>query len=335
MGELADLGASTGGIWTRRQALAATTRGRVDAMVRRGQWVAPWPGVYGDGGIAMDLERRAFAALLACDSGQPVVTVDEQEIRAVACGRLAARLHELPLVDDDDPATGHQEHLLDDVAVGWGAAPLQTVTADGSVRVLTRHRRALPSDAVTRLPSGLWVTSYARTILDCSMLLRPDALVCLLDAALHRRLVTPEELDGAGGAPPPAAGVDRLRTAVSLSDGRAESPLETLARLVLLPHLPGLVPQLRLRAGSGRILARFDLADRRLRLAVEADGQAGHAGRPMAAKDQRRDRMSDARGWRTERCTWFETRSGQEALVRRVLEAARAQALRHNLPLTA
>jgi hypothetical protein len=335
MDELADLGACTGGMWTRRQALAATTRGRIDAMVRRGQWVAPWPGVYGDGGIAMDLERRAFAALLACDSGQPVVTVGEQEIKAVACGRLAARLHDLPLVDDDDPATGRQEHLLEDVAVRWGAAPLRTATPDGSVRVLTRHRRALPSDAVTCLPSGLWVTSYVQTIVDCSMLLRPDALVCLLDAALHRALLTPDELDALVARRRRQPGVDRLRTAVCLSDGRAESPHETLTRLVLLPHLPGLVPQQRLRAGSGRILARFDLADRRLRLAVEADGQAGHAGGQMAAKDQRRDRMSDARGWRTERCTWFETRRDQDALVRRMLEAARAQAQRHGLPLAA
>jgi hypothetical protein len=311
MGELADLGASTGGIWTRRQALTATTRGRVDALVRRGQWVAPWPGVYGDGGIDMDLERRAFAALLACDSGQPVVTVGEQEVRAVACGRLAARLHDLPLVDDDDPATGRQEHLLDDVAVAWGAAPLRTVDVGGSVRVLTRHRRELSPDAVTCLPSGLWVTSFVQTIVDCSLLLRQDALVCLLDAALHRRLVTPEELDTAVEGRRRQPGVDRLRTAVTLSDGRAESPHETLTRLVLLPHLPGLEPQQRLHASSGRVLARFDLADRRLRLAVEADGVAGHAGTQMAAKDQRRDRMSDARGWRTERCTWFETRRGQ------------------------
>lgn len=121
-----------------------------------------------------------------------------------------------------------------------------------------------------------------------------------------------------------------LRTAVRLADGRAESPHETLTRLVLQPHLPGLVPQHRLRDDGGRVLARFDLGDPTLRLAVEADGRAGHEGPAMAARDRRRDRACDARGWRTERVVWFETRCRQEALVRRVLQAAREQQRRHS-----
>ncbi|MEX2289611.1 MAG: hypothetical protein WD794_04700 [Mycobacteriales bacterium] len=332
MGELAELGSTTRGVWTRKQALAVTTRGRIDALVRRGEWQAPWSGVYADGGYALDLEQRGFAAVLASGGGQPHRDIHGKEVvAAVACGRLAARLHDLPLVDDRDPATGGREHLLDDVALRWGGSPLHSTTSDGQTRTLTRHRRRYTAEQVLQLPSGLHVTSYAQTLVDCALLLQSDSLVCLLDALLHRELLSTADLDVLVRQQRWQAGLTPLREAVRLADGRAESPHETLVRLVLKPHLPGLEPQQRLYDESGRILARFDLADRRLRLAVEADGKAGHAGTRMAARDQRRDRISDARGWRTERCVWFETRCRQKVLVARVLATARDQERRHTL----
>lgn len=47
-------------------------------------------------------------------------------------------MHGFPLIDDDDPATGAQEHLLDHVAVGVHATVLRREQTDGSVRVLRR-----------------------------------------------------------------------------------------------------------------------------------------------------------------------------------------------------
>lgn len=333
MGGLADLGSSTCGIWTREQALAVTTRGRIDELLARGEWQAPWAGIYADGGYELEPEQRGFAAALASGGARPPHRgrAGKKVFPAVTCGRLAARLHGLPLVDDADPATGGCEHLLDDVAVRWGGSALHSATADGQTRVLTRHRRRYAEEQVVQLPSGLYVTSHAQTVVDCALLLQRNALVCLLDALLHRALLATTDLDALVRQQRWQAGIEPLRTAVALSDGRAESPHETLVRLVLKPHLPGLEPQQRLFDDWGRILARFDLGDQRLRLAVEADGKAGHAGARMAAKDQRRDRVSDGRGWRTERCTWFETRCRQPALVRRVLAAARDQERRHEL----
>ncbi len=110
------------------------------------------------------------------------------------------------------------------------------------------------------------------------MVLRPDALVCALDDALHRGLVEPEHLEelvrGCTGRP----GARALADGVARADGRAESPAETLRRLVLAPVLPGLVPQVVVRDEQGLPVARLDLGDRTLRLGVEADGQRGHAG---------------------------------------------------------
>lgn len=333
MSGLADLGATTCGVWTRARALAVTTRGHVDALLSRGEWQSPRPGVYADGGVVLEVDQRGFAAVLVSGGQHEPITTSagKKVLKAVVCGRLAARLHGFPLVDDDDPATGRGEFLLDDVAVPWAGVPLRSPTADGRERVLTRHRRRYGRQDLTRLPSGLYVTSYPRTLLDCAQLLRPDALVCVLDDALHRELVTEQELAALVQQRSWLAGVVGLREAMALADGRAESPNETLVRLILKPHLPGLVPQHRLRDDGGRVLARFDLGDPRLRLAVEADGTAAHAGPRMAARDQRRDRVSDTWGWRTERCTWFQARCRQSALVRRMLEAARDQARRHSL----
>lgn len=330
MGSTADLGARTRGVWTRREALTLLSRGRVDGLVQRGEWQAPWPGVYADGGVELDIEQRGWAAVLA-SGGRHERAGGAQLPKAVVCGRLAARLHGLPLIDDEDPATGGREHLIDDVAVRWGGVQLTSLLPDGRQRILLRHRRDYGADDVVRRPSGLHVTSYGTTVLDCAHLLQPDALVCLLDDVLHRELLSRSELNAMirGWAWQP--GVVALRRAALLADGRAESPNETLVRLVLKPHLPGLVPQHRLRNERGRILARFDLGDEHLRLAVEADGRAGHAGPRMAARDQRRDRVSDGYGWRTERCTWFEARCRQQELVRRMLDAARDQERRHHL----
>lgn len=119
-----------------------------------------------------------------------------------------------------------------------------------------------------------------------------------------------------------------LRAALRLSDARAESPPETLARLLLLPGLPRLEPQVELFDAAARLAARFDLGDRNVRFAVEVDGEAAHAGAAMVAKDRRRDRWTSALGWHTERVTWWELRRQQHELERRLVDAHAAVARR-------
>jgi hypothetical protein len=311
----ADLGSATGGVWTRADALACgCTDDVVRGRLRAGYWLALRPGVYCDGGIAVSAGMRAWAAVLA--SGGPA--------RAWADGRTTLRLHGLPLVDDDDPATGAAQAAHDDVAVLRTRAPRQLAT-------LHRHRRRRPFEV--GLVRGCPSVSVDEALVTAAGVLTHEALVCVLDAALHRGVLTVQRLDAlvtrAGGRRHGAA----LRRAVAAADGRAESPAETLCRLLLLPHLPGLVPQVRVRDSAGRLVARLDLGDEQLRLAVEADGRAGHAGHRRAADDRHRDARTEALGWRTERCTWFELRCRQQRLVQRVLATAgRQQAARATSP---
>ena len=319
----ADLGATSRGVWTRRSALEVLSRGRIQTRLDDGSWQVVWPGVYADGGVELDAEQRGIAAVLA--SGGDVTP--RKVVRAVACGRSAARVLGFPLIDDDDPATGAAEHLLDDVAVAYAATSLTAATADGSVRTLTRHHRAYRGKEIVRRPSGLYVSSPLRTLVDCAGLLTYEALVCAIDDALHRHVVSADDLERTVADRAWCADVVALRRAVSDADIRAESPAESLARIVLRPVVPGRVPQVRLTDSRGVVVARFDLGDREIRLAVEADGKAAHA--RMAARDQKRDRTTEVFGWRTERCVWFELRCRQDQLRQRIAGAAADQARRH------
>jgi hypothetical protein len=315
--DLSSLGDSSHGVWTRKQARQLLSDGQIDTFVRLGVWQVLWRGVYADGGFVPDAEQRGHAAVLAVGGAAQYGTpaLGRHPLIAVACRRTAARVWQFPLIDDADPATRSSQHLLDDVAV---ARTLPRQHSAG--RTLLPWCCPLPREDVLRLVSGLWVTTPARTLLDCAAVLTHEALVCALDDSLHRSVVTREELNAAVGASRGRRGAVRLAAAVAAADGRAESPAETLARLLLLPRLPDLEPQVELFDRAARLVACFDLGDRAVRLAVEADGTRNHAGTQMVAKDRRRDRVAEAYGWTTERATWFELRRQQPAFVRRIVE---------------
>lgn len=339
MADLSRLGAGSLGVWTRAQALPLLSPGQVDALVSNGTWQVLWRGVYADAGVVVSPQQRALAAVLATGGAGRLVGPAEplgerpQALRAVASGRTAARVWRVPLIDDDDPATGAREHLVDDVAVDR-SLPRQSFAG----RLLRPRTVGLASQDVVRLPSGLCLTTPLRTLADCAQLLTHEALVCAIDDALHRERVTPPELERLVAARRGRMGGPALRSAVAVADGRAEAPSETLLRLLLLPVLPGLEPQVRLHDERGVQRARFDLGDRTVRLAVEADGKAAHAGTQMVAKDRRRDRWSEHRGWTTERVTWFELRRQQRDVVRRMVQrhaelAAAGPLVRHRPPV--
>lgn len=324
------LGEHTSRVWSRADAVRVASPSAIATQLRRGAWQVPWPGVYADAGAPLDSTQRAVAAVLASGGG-PEARATGGGLRAVAAGRSAARFHGYLLVDDADPATGADGDAHDDVVVP-GPCPDLVVLEGGRRRVLHRHQWKLGPGDVRLVEGGLHVTGRLRTIADCARLLSPEALVCLLDDALHRRLVEATSLTELVREVRWAPGAVALRTAVAAADARAESPAETLTRLLLLPVLPGLAPQVRIRDARGVVVARADLGDERLRLAVESDGRAGHEGTAMVAKDRRRDRLTDAAGWRTERFTWFETRRRPDLVVASALQAARLQARRHGLP---
>ena len=295
----ARLGDGTAGVWTAAAARAAgLSADEVRARLARGEWQQLRRGTYADGGVIPDAFMRASSAVQTATTGRRT---------AVAAGRTAARVWGLPLVDDHDPATRRFQHTVDDVALSFG----ETTGATMRSRQLTLG----PGDVVRH--HGVTVLSLRRTLVDLPLVLRPDALVCALDHALHHELVTQEELAELAAERAWCPGAVAFRAAVALTDPLAESPHETLTRLLLKPHLPGLRSQMRVLAPGGWVQARLDLGDPALRLGVESDGSAYHRGR--AAQDRRRDART---GWTIERCSWWETRREGELLRRRVLATA-------------
>ena len=283
--------------------------------MERGRRVGLFRGTYVEATGDISVEQRELAAVLASCPTRTGPEVNDRPT-AVACLRSAARVWDLPLIDDDDPSTQATEHLIHDVATARNL-PSQRPRPDE--HTLTRHRMKLTADEVVRRPSGLWVTTAHRTALDCAAHLSHEAAVCLLDAGLHRGLLSKQRLQQALDDRRGHAGVVMARAALAAVDHRAESVAETLARLLLLPHLPGLVPQWKIRDAGGDVIARVDLADKEAKLAIEVDSKRWHSGGHMVAKDRRRDRRIEPLGWWTERITWHELRTEQDEVVARIL----------------
>ena len=288
------------GVWTRGEALTCTSRHVVARLLETGQWQVVFSGVYADGGYVLAPEQRAVAAVLASGGhGQPFAVGTPRPdgsqamlLRAVACGRTAARVWQFPLVDDDDPATGATERVLHDVhsRAGLGVRRGPASTPGLPRDELRRHRLQLDRADFIRRPSGLWITTPLRTAWDCAGMLTAEATVCLLDDGLRRGLFTVDDLHRTLAERHGIPGSRRFDEAVARSDGRSESAAETLARLLLLPVLPALVPQVSLRApgrtGRGPLRPGRRARQARRRHGWQAwprrrgDGREGPAARP-------------------------------------------------------
>lgn len=145
-----------------------------------------------------------------------------------------------------------------------------------------------------------------------------EAGVVAIDAALHRRMVTPDELRAALSLPGARYGVAQARAAIEAADPVCESPGETLTRLILARA--GLVvrSQVSLSDSEG-FIGRVDflVGDR---VVVEFDGAVKYEGldgkRALMEEKKREERLRDA-GFRVVRITWAEL-AHPERLVSRV-----------------
>jgi very-short-patch-repair endonuclease len=263
------------GAITHAQALdAGLTPGQIRQLVRDGRWSRPFHGTHLLPG-AHPVRGRIRAALLTHPG-------------SVVCGLTAARLHRLDALPAESP--GEPVHLL--MPPG---APHSRATS------IVAHRDHFRGDQVVRM-WGMPVTSPARTLADLVLATRRDDAVALLDAALYARAVVDV-------AEVQAATLGRLRSRQvepwwPLIDGRAESPLETRLRLLLIDA--GLAPEdlqhpVRM---DGRIFARLDLAWPSRRVCLEADGGEVHSRPDALYRDRHRQNLLVAQGWTVLRATW-------------------------------
>jgi predicted transcriptional regulator of viral defense system len=116
-------------------------------------------------------------------------------------------------------------------------------------------------------------TSVARTLVDCAREWSLTDGVVAIDAAIQARKTTRAEVHRAVLAGTHRPGLAQAARALNLSDGRAESPLETRGRLAMRASgLPR--PELQVEIhGAGGFIGRVDAWYDDAALAIEFDGQ--------------------------------------------------------------
>jgi very-short-patch-repair endonuclease len=161
-------------------------------------------------------------------------------------------------------------------------------------RGITLRRLELATDEVQAV--GRWlVTTPLRTAFDCARWLPLVDAVVVVDAMAHANLLDPSALTAFAKAHPGVRWVTRVADVVKLADPRAESPMETRLRLLLVrAGFTAVQPQFVVRDAAGRFVARLDLAFPDARVAVEYDG-AWHW-QQRRHDDRRRDAVR-ALGW--------------------------------------
>ena len=255
-----------GRVFRARDAFAANllTRNQLESRA----WRRLFRGVYADAALPHDHGTSVAGAALLVPDG------------AVFAGRTAA-------------------YLLGAEALVEASAPVEVIVPEahrfGPVTGLRIRRTSLPITDV-RSVRRYTCTTPLRTALDIARYDDvPDSVVAL-DVLLSRGLVRARDLGEAAVRLPPGRGSVRARRAVDLADERAESPPESVLRVLLRSAGLVPVPQYVVRDAEGRFVARVDLAFPELKVAVEYDG-AWH-GRPgELARDRRRHNALVAAGW--------------------------------------
>jgi hypothetical protein len=198
--------------------------------------------------------------------------------RAVIAGIAASALHGAAWVDDDIR-----------IEVIWNCTrlPAGVIARDETVA----------DDEVTRV-AGLPVTTVARTAYDLGRHLPREQALARLDALMHATPFSVEDVLLLAKRYPGARGLRRLRAALPLVEGGAESPKETWLRLLLLidAGLPTPTTQIPVLDGYWPV-AFVDMGWEKYKVAVEYDGDQHRSDRRRYVKDQRRLRKLEQMGW--------------------------------------
>jgi hypothetical protein len=288
-----------GGVVTREQAHeCGCGEAGIRRLIRSGQWVSLRRGVLAPADLLADPHRRLLAdaaAVWLALGRRPVLS---HGTAAVVHGLL---LPHLP---------GRAELTADPRVLRWRQG-------DGfrlSAATLPSHHRMTVA--------GLPVTTVARTVVDLARSLPHRRAVVLTDDALHRSLVHRAELDRLLIDCAVWPRIRRAALVVAASDQRAESPLETVCRLVFARHgLPS--PDLQALVVDERDgwWARVDFLWARRRTVVEADGMVKYAsGADLHAEKLRQERIEEL-GYAVLRVTWAQVTREPQATVARVLRA--------------
>ncbi|WP_343708767.1 hypothetical protein [Mycobacterium sp.] len=242
-----------GGFATAAQLLKIISRQQLDVQVRNGGLVRVWFGVYAA------TEPTLVGRLTALDlfMGQ----------RAVACMGTAAALYGF---DVENTAA---IHVLD-----------PGVRMRSGTGLMVHQRTGAPLQRV----AGRLATAPAWTAVEIARQLRRPRALATLDAALHSRWCTPGDLQRAVLEQRGRRGIVAVRELLAYADARAESAMESEARLVMIDHgLPRPILQHEIRGRDGETW-RVDFGWPDVRVAAEYESIEWHVGRREMLRDKTR-----------------------------------------------
>lgn len=241
------------GLATTAELLTVMTRQQLDVQVRKGRLIRVWRGVYAL--AEPDLLTRLRALDLVVGS------------HAVACLHTAAALYGF------DTEEGASVHVLDP---GFRLRPTSGLVV---------HQR---KGAPLQLVSSRRATSPAWTAVEVARALTRPRALATLDAALHSRWCSPADLADAVDGQRGRRGIVAVRDLLAHADGRAESPMESEARLAMLDYgLPR--PELQhVIVGRDGKPWRVDFAWPEAMVAAEYQGAPWHVGPDAMRNDAKR-----------------------------------------------
>jgi hypothetical protein len=261
--ELGRLLDQQGGVVTSAQALTFLTRRGLESQLNCGALQKVWYGIYGRGEVNTALRLRG----LDLAAGTTVV----------ACMGTAAAAYGFDIEPNADL------HVLNPPG-------RQLRSADG----LVVHRR---EGAPLTLVGGRTATMPAWTAIEVARSLRRPRALATLDAALRSGTCTLDDLRRAVRRQAGRRGIVTARELLGLASPKAESPMESEARLVMIDG--GLRPpvlQYEVVDLQGYTW-RLDFAWPELRVAAEYDGVGWHSGPDAFLRDRRRSAALQELGW--------------------------------------
>ncbi|WKG06473.1 type IV toxin-antitoxin system AbiEi family antitoxin domain-containing protein [Mycolicibacterium sp. HK-90] len=273
-----------GGVATSAQILAGMSRRGLQSAVNCGLLERIWQGIYCLG--EPDLLTRLRGLDLSCGARVPV------------CLGTAAAIHGF---DTEQPA---DLHVLEPVGT-------RLRSCDG----LVVHRR---DGARLTVVDGRYITAPAWTAIEVARALRRPRALATLDAALRSGTCNRTELWRAALDQAGRRGIVAVRNLIALADGRAESPMESEARLVMLDGgLPAPELQYEVIDGNGKV-RRLDFAWPEHGLAVEYDGVDWHGNPDALRNDRRRTAALMDVGWTVIAIVFEDVRYREGEMVGRI-----------------
>jgi hypothetical protein len=271
------------GLATTAELLTLMSRKRLASLVRAGILVRVWHGVYTLG------EPDAVTRLAALDltTSRPIV----------ACMGTAAALHGF------DTENTSRIHILDP---GVRMRP---------TRFLMVHQRL---GAPLRRVNNRMATAPAWTAVEVARTLRRPRALATLDAALRAAACTETELRNAIREQKGRRGIVKVRALIDCADGRAESAMESEARLVFIDGgLPAPLLQHVIVDRYDRQW-RVDFAWPEAKVVAEYDSVQWHLGRDALLHDRLKTARLQECGWITIPMTVDDIRGDPIGLVARV-----------------